>query len=140
MDTLNPFALVPPLIALQFVVFGWRIAREVSLGDEGRRTWLLFSDFLNLAAMVAVVSFCVVVPLKTASFTVVSRTILGAGYVLICLTPLIIAGHYCLFSREGRSAYTRAGQDYPWVSRQEAILIAAALLCTGSAAWFIART
>jgi hypothetical protein len=140
MNMVNPSALVPPLLALQFVVFGWRITREVSLGDEGRRTWLLFSDFLNLAGMVAVVSFCVVLPLKTASFTIISRTIRGAGYVLICFTPLIIAGHYRLFSREGRSIYERSGRDYPWITGQEAVLIALAVLSAASAAYFIALT
>lgn len=122
MTTMNPFPLVPALLALQFAVFGWRIAREVSLGDEGRRTWLLLSDFLNLLSMLAVVSLCVVLPLRTGTFSTLSRVALGVGYVLICFTPLIIAGHYRLFSREGRTIYEEAGRDYPWLTGQEGFL------------------
>ena len=32
--------LVTSALALQFAAFGWRILREIQLGDEGRRTWL----------------------------------------------------------------------------------------------------
>jgi hypothetical protein len=137
MNTLNPFSLVPALLALQFAVFGWRIAREITLGDEGRRTWLLLSDFLNLISMLAVVSFCVVVPLRTGVFSILSKAILGVGYVLICFTPLIIAGHYRLFSRMGRTIYEEPGRDYPWLTGQEAFLAVLALLAAVGAAYAI---
>lgn len=138
MKTLSQFAFVPALLALQFAVFGWRIVREIALGDEERRTWLLLSDILNLAAMLAVVALCIVWPLRTSTFPLAARVTLGAGYVLIAFTPLIVAGHYRLFSREGRSVYSRAGKDYPWVTGQEALLAAVALVCTGVAAYVIA--
>lgn len=138
MQYLNPFPFVPALLALQFVVFGWRIVREIALGDERRRTWLLLSDLLNLASMLAVVALCVVWPLRTATFPLAARATLGAGYVLIAFTPLIVAGHYRLFSREGRNVYLRAGGDYPWVTGQEAVLAAVALACTGLAVCAIA--
>jgi hypothetical protein len=138
MSTLNPFSLVPALLALQFVVFGWRINREVALGDEGRRTWLLLSDFLNLTSMLAVVSFCIVLPLRTGDFPTLSRATLGVGYVLICFTPLIIAGHYRLFSRAGRTIYEEAGRDYPWLTGQEVFLAVVALLAASVAAYAIA--
>ena len=60
MNTLNPFVLVPPAITLLFAVFGWRIAREIAIGDQGRRTWLLVSDFLDLLTLVALLGACVI--------------------------------------------------------------------------------
>jgi len=138
MNSPSPFTLVPALLALQFAVFGWRIAREVALGDQGRRTWLLLSDLINLASMVAVVVFCVVLPLRSSTFSVLSRAVLGAAYVLICFTPLIIAGHYRLFSREGRAVYEKAGRDYPWLTGQEVFLVVVALFAGGVAAYAIA--
>ena len=138
MTTLNPLALVPALIALQFIVFGWRINREVSLGDEGRRTWLLLSDYLNLISMLAVVALCVVLPLRTGAFPVVSRVALSVGYVLICFTPLIMAGHYRLFSREGRTIYNNR-KDVPWLTGQEAFLAALTVVIAAIAAYFAGR-
>ena len=137
MTNLNPFSLVPALIALQFVVFGWRINREVSLGDEGRRTWLLFSDYLNLFSMLSVVVLCVVLPLRTGSFPVASRVALSTGYVLICFTPLIMAGHYRLFSREGREIYNDRA-DVPWLTGQEAFVAVLAIVVSAIAAYFVA--
>jgi hypothetical protein len=127
-EQVNPLSLVAPLLALQFVVFGWRIVREVALQDQGRRTWLLASDLVNLVSMLAVVSLCVVLPLCRSEFPTLSRATLGAGYVLIAFTPLVVAGHYRLFSREGRSIYEQSGRDYPWLTRQEAVLLALALV------------
>ena len=138
MQPLNLSSLVPTLLALQFVVFGWRITREVALGDQERRTWLLLSDVLNLISMLAVVAFCIILPLQTSTFSLASRVMLGAGYVLIAFTPLIIAGHYRLFSREGRTIYTRAGQDYPRITGQEAVLAVVAIVCTLGASYVIA--
>ena len=138
MTTLNPFTLVPALIALQFVVFGWRINREVSLGDEGRRTWLLLSDYLNLISMLAVVTLCVVLPLRTGAFAVLSRVALAVGYVLICFTPLIMAGHYRLFSREGRAIYKNC-KDVPWLTGQEAFFALVAIMVALIVAYFVGR-
>jgi hypothetical protein len=137
MNMLNPFSLVPALIALQFVVFGWRINREVSLDDQNRRTWLLLSDYLNLISMLAVVWLCVVVPLRTNTFQTISRIALGVGYVLICFTPVIMAGHYRLFSREGRTIYKAANRDVPWLTGQEAFLAGIAILAAAIAAYVI---
>lgn len=139
MNDPNPFVLVPALIALQFVAFGWRIAREVALGDEGRRTWLFASDIVNLISLIAVVVTCVVVPLKTGKFPVVSRSILGAAYTFMCFTPAIIAGHYRLFSREGRAVY-HDRPDYPWIADQEAFFLVIALVAAAAAGYTIAQS
>lgn len=134
----NPFVLVPALVALQFVAFGWRITREIAVGDQGRRTWLLASDMINLVSLITVVTVCVVVPLRTGIFSPVSRAVIGAAYTFMCLTPAIMAGHYRLFSRLGRAVYD-ADSDYPWITDQEAVLLVVALVASGGAAYYIAQ-
>ena len=120
MSTPNPFVLVAPLIALQFAVFGWRIAREIALDDQNRRTWLLISDLLNFVVLLAMIGTCVILPLRSSTFPKLSRVVLAASYVIVCFTPFMIAGHYRLFSREGRSIYKQPGSDVPWLTGQEA--------------------
>jgi hypothetical protein len=115
---MNPQALAPVLLALQFAAFGWRINREISLGDEGRRTWLPLPDLINIASVVAL---CVVRPLASGDFDRFAKVTLAVGYALIAFHPLNAAAHYRLFSRLGRSKYTRARQDYPLVTDQEVI-------------------
>jgi len=137
MNALNPFVLVAPAIALLFAVFGWRIAREIAVGDQDRRTWLLISDFLGLSTLVALVAACVIFPLQSSTFPAVSRAVLAASYVIVCLTPFMIAGHYRLFSREGRSVYKRLGRDVPWLTGQEAVFAVMAVAGSALAAWLV---
>jgi hypothetical protein len=138
MNSLNLSSLVPALFALQFAVFGWRIVREVTLGDQGRRTWLLLSDWFNLVSMLAVVTFCVVEPIWIGTFSAFSRATLAAGYVLIAFTPIMMAGHYRLFSSVGRAIYK--DRDYPWVTDQEMVAAIIAVLATTGAAFVIATS
>lgn len=119
--------LVPTLLALQFAIFGWRIAREISVGDQGRRTWLFLSDYLNFGAMLAVVAACIVMPIREGAFSRLSEAVLAGAYVFVAFTPLIIAGHYRLFSRLGRSIYAQQNRDVPWVTGQEALISVAAV-------------
>jgi len=137
MTSQNPLVLVAPAIGLLLAVFGWRIAREIAVGDQGRRTWMLASDFLNLLAIVALVAACVIVPMRSSTFPAVSRAVLAASYVIVCFTPFMIAGHYRLFSREGRSIYTRSGRDYPRLTRQEGVLATLAIAGSVVAAWLV---
>lgn len=132
--SLNPLSLVTGIVALQFAVFGWRINREISLGEAGRRTWLLASDYINLVLMVAVIFFCIVTPLKTNTFPLRSEEILVAAYVFMGFTPFILAGHYRLFSRLGRTIYDNR-PDYPWVTDWEAGFLILALLTASFAAY-----
>ena len=89
---LQPF--VPVILSLLFITFGWRINREISLGDEGRRTWLLFGDYLNFMNMLGVLYFCVILPLKIDTFTTASRVTMAVSFVLIVFYPIMLAGHY----------------------------------------------
>ena len=96
-DTL--YRLAPPLIALQFAAFGWRVNREINLGDSGRATWIPIPDVLNIMSLLATVICLIVVPIATDSYFWLSRVVLGAGYVLIAFHPFTMAAHYRLWSR-----------------------------------------
>src|SRR5439155_8178983 len=104
-------SLVTPLLALQFVAFGWRINREITLSDQRRRTWLLLADYLNLVSLLSVVLTCIVVPLPTGQLGALSRVVLAVGYVLIAFYPVNIAAHYRLFSKLDRSVYLQHEHD-----------------------------
>jgi hypothetical protein len=70
-------------LALQFVAFGWRINREITVSDEGRRPWLPLPDVINIASMVAVVVFCILIPLRSGQTGSAATVILGCAYVLM---------------------------------------------------------
>ncbi len=123
----SPLVLVPTLLALQFAIFGWRIAREISVGDEGRRTWLFLSDYLNFGSMLAVVVVCIVMPISSGAFSRLSKAVLAGSYVFVAFTPLVIAGHYRLFSKLGRSIYSQQNRPVPWLTGQEAVISVVAL-------------
>jgi len=133
----SPMVLVPTLLALQFAVFGWRIAREISVEEKGRRTWLFLSDYLNFCAMLAVVAVCIVIPIREGVFSRLSEAVLGGAYVLVAFTPVMIAGHYRLFSRFGRTIYAGQGRDVPWLTDQEIFVLIVALCATTVTVWAI---
>lgn len=114
-----PESLVPVLLALQFAAFGWRINRQIPLGDAGRRMWFPLADFINIVSMIIVVTVCVVHPLASGQFHHVAKAVLGTGYLLVALHPINTAAHYRLFSRSDRSVYKDSGRNYPYVTGQE---------------------
>lgn len=130
--------LVTAVIALQFAAFGWRIVREIQLGDEGRRTWFLVSDWLIIASLCSVVAFCIVMPLAGRSDPSIIARAIASAYVLIAAYPINVAAHYRLFSPYGRTKYRQAGRDVPYITDQEwatlimtAAALAATLYCVG---------
>jgi len=135
----NVTRLVPPLIALQFAAFGWRINREISVGDANRKTWLPLPDAINIASMLTVVAFLVIIPLSSDAFERISRGVLAAGYLLLAFHPITMAAHYRLFSKGGRSIYTQRGKDYPYATGQEVFMLILSLALAGTAAWYSAR-
>jgi len=130
-------AVVPLLLALQFAAFGWRINREIAVSDEGRQSWLPIPDIINVLSMFSVVMFCILLPLRTGSFTQASITCIAAASVLIAFHPVSMAGHYRLFSPLGRSVYSQRGRDYPYVTDQEIVSVVLSLLCAGLAGWYV---
>jgi hypothetical protein len=135
---MNIYALVGVLLALQFAAFGWRINREIPLGDAGRRTWFPIADFVNMAALISVVFFCVVWPIYIGSFTRISRIAIAVGFVLIAFHPVTMAAHYRLFSRNGRSIYIKKpGDDYPYATEQEIVALLISIGITIGTGYFI---
>src|SRR6202522_2416164 len=115
------YRLAPPLIALQFVAFGWRVNREITLRDADRGSWIPVPDVLNIMSLLATVICLIVVPIATDTYFWLSRIVLGAGYILIAFHPFTMAAHYRLWSRDGRNKYVTAGKDYPYRSEERRV-------------------
>jgi hypothetical protein len=130
-----PPLLITVLIALQFAAFGWRINREIPLGDQGRRTWFPLPDYLNLLSFLAVVFTWGVLPLVGWSSDRAARVALGVGYSLVAFHPISEMAHYRLFSKSGRSIYIKAPEDdYPWITGQEMVSVGVSLAVAAGAA------
>lgn len=127
----NQFPLASALIALQFVAFGWRINREISVGDEGRKAWLPLPDIINLVSLIAVTLFCAILPCVGLPAEPCWRLALSVGYTLIALHPLNEAAHYSLLipRESGREV---VDDDYVWISRQEIFTVT---LSVAAAVW-----
>ncbi|ADW68177.1 hypothetical protein [Granulicella tundricola] len=134
-DTL--YRLAPPLIALQFAAFGWRVNREINLGDAARATWIPIPDVLNIMSLFATVLCLIVLPIATDSYLWLSRMVLGAGYILIAFHPFTMAAHYRLWSKEGRSKYITDGKAYPYATREELISSSLSVVLAALAAAYI---
>jgi hypothetical protein len=65
---LNVNTFVSMIVALHFAAFGWRINREIAVGDAGRRTWFPIPHSINIMSMLCVVVFCMMIPLSTGHF------------------------------------------------------------------------
>ena len=135
----NPQGLVSVILSLHFVIFGWRISREISLGDQQRRTWLLIGDYLILLSMLAMLALCIITPIITESFSTLSETCLAVSSVIAILYPVILAGHYRLFSSKGRSIYAERGRDVAYVTDQEWLILIIALLVALTSGVIVAR-
>jgi hypothetical protein len=134
-DTL--YRLAPPLIALQFAAFGWRVNRELNLGYAERGTFVLIPDVLNIMSLLATVICLIVLPIATDSYLWLSRMVLGAGYVLIAFHPFTTAAHYRLWSREGRDKYVANGKDYPYATGEELVSSSLSVVLAVLAATYI---
>ena len=111
------------LLALQLLVFGWRILREIDGNEPHPFPWVPVPDNVNVAAMLAVLYFCIVAPLTTTGLRLYSVGVLGratfaAACLLIVAHPLVVASHYRVWGGAGRPE----GDDQPYCTRQEAIL------------------
>ncbi len=134
-DTL--YRLAPPLIALQFAAFGWRVNREINLGDGGRATWIPIPDVLNIMSLLATVICLIVLPVATDSYFWLSRMVLRAGYILIASHPFTMAAHYRLWSREGRNKYVTADKDYPYATGEELVSSSLSVILAALSAAYI---
>ena len=128
-DTL--YKLAPPLIALQFLAFGWRVNQEIRVGRAERQTVIPLSDVVNIMSLFATVGCTVVLPLATDTYIWLSRMVLGGAYVLLVFYPFTVAAHYELWKRKstGRKATEEASDRY--ANREE---LAISIFCVVMAA------
>jgi hypothetical protein len=144
-SNMNINSLVAIILGLQFAAFGWRLNREIAVGDAGRRTWFPIPDVINILSMLSVVAFCVVLPLMSDYVNNTYRVILAVAFVLMAFHPLCLMGHYRLFTRYGRWIYlvpdggkegSRKEQDFPYCTRPEIVLVLLDLCVASAVAWF----
>lgn len=88
------------ILALQFAAFGWRVNREIAVGDAGRRTWFPLPDILNILSLLGLIGLCIVLPLVKGHFSTASRRMLAFAATLIACHPLTMAAHYGLFRQK----------------------------------------
>lgn len=136
------------VLTVQFAVFGWRINREIAVGDQGRRVWFPVPDILNLAGMVIVLAMAVIRPLALRSatpsdvfsFPPLSRGAFAAGLVLLVFHPLAMVAHYGLLNKNGRDGFRKKPQDdYPYCPVQERVVVGAGILIAVVSAGYVMR-
>jgi hypothetical protein len=132
-DTL--YRLAPPLIALQFVAFGWRVNREMNLAPADRDTFVLIPDVLNIISLFAGVLCLIVLPIATDTCFCLSRMVLAGAYILIAFHPFTVAAHYRLWSR--KSKYVTDGKGYPYATGEELVCSSLSVLLAILAAAYI---
>jgi len=113
------YRLAPPLIALQFLAFGWSVNREINIDDADRQPVIPLPDVINIMSLFATVGSLIVLPIATESYFWFSRTVLGGAYVLITFHPVTIAAHYSLWRRKGKNQKATDGSSSPYTNREE---------------------
>jgi hypothetical protein len=129
---------VTSALTLQFAAFGWRILREIQLGDKGRRTWFLVTDYLVVLSLCSLVVVCIVLPFAGHANPAHIAKAISAAYVVIASFPINTAAHYRLFSRYGRAKYRQAGRDVPYISDQEAATLLATFVALAATIYCVA--
>ena len=138
MENLPTLAAI--LLAMEMAAFGWRINREISVGDdpEGpRKTWLPVADCLNVMMIFLVVGFCVVWPLISPPVRPWQTTVLVVGFIFAALYPVNTAAHYRLLpwlGGRGRGIYLNKGYDFPYITDQEVVYLGLTLSLASSIA------
>jgi hypothetical protein len=89
-----------PLIVLQFLVFGWRVNREINSPATEKQSFVPLPDVINIISLFTTIGCVAVLPLVTESYYWLSRAVVGIGYVLIAFYPFTVAAHYRLWRRE----------------------------------------
>lgn len=138
MQNADLVGLTAMLVALQFAAFGWRIVREIQVGDERRKVWLPVTDVVNLLSMASVVFFAVIFPLANGYYSSLSKTFLAVGFVLIAFHPLSMAGHYCLFSEHGRATYKKPNGDWRCFPPPEILFVSVSLVASAVVGYYVA--
>jgi hypothetical protein len=127
-------------MSLQFVAFGWRLLREIPLGDQGRRTWLPLPDWINLLSLLAVAITCAVLPLSGHLYPKMANETLAIAYWFIAFHPVSEAMHYRIFFKGGRSVYLiQKDGDYPWSTFEERISVSISVAVALAIGYFFSK-
>jgi hypothetical protein len=125
------YGLTPPLIALQFIAFGWSVVREINAADADSQTVIPLPDVINIMSLFATVGCLIILPIVTESYFWLSRIVLGTAFVLIAFHPFITAAHYRLWNRKSRRRQITDVASSPYVNREEfVVLLLLAVLAT----------
>jgi len=93
------------LLGFQVTAFGWRIAQEAQVADQGKISWIPPADYLNLLSMVVTALSVFVLPaLKLIPLDSVTR-LLGFAALLFVGHPFALAGHYELYNPTTKRSY-----------------------------------
>ncbi|MEJ2671572.1 MAG: hypothetical protein P8168_05075 [Deltaproteobacteria bacterium] len=126
MDSIN--GIIALLVGLQFAAFGWRINREISVGDEERKTWIPLADFVNIIMLFSTIICCIIIPLM--GFDTLRKPVFIAAAILIAFHPMTTAGHYGLLTRRGRKHYLTPEGDWPYKTGEEYVSFILSLIIT----------
>ena len=77
------------VLALQLVALSWRVTRELNGNEPHPFPWVPVPDNVNIAAMLAVLYFCIVAPLTTVGVRLYSVTVLGRAAFLAALSVMV---------------------------------------------------
>ncbi|MBI1804071.1 MAG: hypothetical protein HYR77_06340 [Ignavibacteria bacterium] len=143
------FSTIFALLAMQLALFGWRINREIPVGDQGRKTWFPVSDIINILSMLSVVFFCVINPLAakaapiSGSITAIpnsAKIVFTVAMILLAFHPIAMIGHYRLLSKRGRSIYLKPDGtgDYPYCTGAEVAIVVVSLLSAVAGGYYVA--
>jgi hypothetical protein len=139
-STMTPdmlYRLAPPLIALQFLAFGWKVNREITAADTERQTVVPLPDVINVVSLFATVGCLIILPIATDSYFWLSRMVVGGAYVLIVFHPLTVAAHYRLWRRKGQSRPVSDGARVPYTNREERITSLVSVLIAAAVAVYL---
>jgi len=120
------------LLGFQITVFVMRLQREIAVGDRGDLTWLVPTDYLNLAGIV-VLSFGVfVIPLVETGGQVFALRAFGLAVIFFVGYVFGLAGHYELFN-------PRTSRSHPFWPLQEKIALLVVAVCCILYSWLSLR-
>jgi hypothetical protein len=115
------YRVASPLIVLQFLVFGWRVNREINSPATEKQSFVPLPDVINIMSLFTTVGCVAVLPLVTESYYWLSRAVVGIGYVLIAFYPFTVAAHYRLWRRELPNRKITDSANSPYANREELI-------------------
>lgn len=112
------------LLGFQLTALGWRLNREIRMGELRRRTWITIADYLTyLSVIILVLGVFLLPPFLDDMHRGWVSWLFGLALIIFAATPPVIAGHYELFSRKERSCKYITAQER-WALASALVVIA----------------